>query len=801
MRKITILTVFLTLLSWQANAQFGCGTGIPITNGYTQLGIVTPGTGGVEDWNINPTGTSINASYWDDDVYLFEYTAGVTAESISMTIFSRNAWYGIGIFDDCTGTTFSTELDAASNTTAATSSVVTAAIAPGNTVYIAVGQWGTPNDLDFDVTNFTVTPILCADPTALTAGNITATSADLGWTDNAGVSLWDIEWGAIGFAPTGTPTITGTVTNPHNLTGLTPATTYDFYVRADCGGSGTSAWVGPFSFTTACTVMTLPWSEDFENAGTIPNCWTMAGGENWLFNNAGTGHVGNNGTLSGTTVSNNYFGWVDASGTEAPATLTSPFVDISTLTVPQVSFYEISDNEGNANSTLDVEVWDGAAWNAVGTFNTNTAGWEKRQIVLSSLTFTGPAAVRFTFSETVSGDFYDDIAIDDVTFEEAPTCAAPTALNVTNVNTTSVDLGWTDNAGVSLWDIEWGTAPFVPTGTPNIVGTTTNPHNLTGLTSGTTYEFYVRADCGAVNGTSTWTGPFSFTTAPDYCAGDPFYDNGGATGPYLVNSNDTIVICPTTPGDLVTVTFNSFDLESCCDDLTVFNGNGTGGTSFGTFAGTTIPGPFTSTDPSGCLTFVFTSDGSVQNAGWDATITCVAGPTCAVNLGADTTVCSIDNITLDAGAGPYTYVWAINGTPTGDVTQTIVLDTATLGGNGTYTVVVDVTDTLTSCTSTDTIVVDFSICAGINNLSNNISSTVYPNPTNGMFTLNINTVDVNELEIKVLNLHGQVVFAKNNFDNVSNVSEKIDLSENANGIYFITITSDKGVKTHKVIIQ
>jgi len=331
------------------------------------MGIITPGNGGPEDWNINPTGTSINASYWDDDVYMFEYTAGATAENISMTIFSRNSWYGIGIFDNCTGTTFDTELDAMNNTTASTSSTVSATIAAGNTVYIAVGQWGAPNDLDFDVTDFTVTPIACADPTALSVSNITLTSADLGWTDNAGVSLWDIEWGAAPFTPIGTPTITGTTTNPHNLTGLTSGTSYEFYVRADCGGSGTSAWIGPFAFTTT----------------------------------------------------------------------------------------------------------------------------------------------------------------------------------------------------------------------------------------------------------------------PDYCAGDHFYDNGGAAGDYSNSTtNETTVICPSTPGDVVTATFNSFDTEAGWDDLEVFDGNGTGGTSFGIFDGMTIPGPFLSTDITGCLTFVFNSDGSGQRAGWDATITCAPAPTC-----------------------------------------------------------------------------------------------------------------------------------------------------------------------------
>jgi hypothetical protein len=159
-----------------------------------------------------------------------------------------------------------------------------------------------------------------------------------------------------------------------------------------------------------------------------------------------------------------------------------------------------------------------------------------------------------------------------------------------------------------------------------VTGATVNPHALSGLTANTTYQFYVQADCGTTNGTSTWAGPFSFTTLPDYCAGDHSYDNGGATGNYLNGTNETTVINSSTPGDIVTVTFNTFGLEAGYDFLTIYDGVGTAGTSFGTFTGTTIPGPFTSTDISGSLTFVFTSDGSVNGIGWDATITCSPPP-------------------------------------------------------------------------------------------------------------------------------------------------------------------------------
>ncbi len=95
------------------------------------------------------------------------------------------------------------------------------------------------------------TPPTCPDPSEL--GVVTTqTSADLSWTENGSAMNWDIEWGTEGFTPTGTPTIDDTSDNPYNLMSLMPGTSYDFYVRADCGGD-TSNWIGPFTFLTLFT--------------------------------------------------------------------------------------------------------------------------------------------------------------------------------------------------------------------------------------------------------------------------------------------------------------------------------------------------------------------------------------------------------------------------------------------------------------------------------------------------------------------------------------------------------------------
>lgn len=100
------------------------------------------------------------------------------------------------------------------------------------------------------------------------------------------------------------------------------------------------------------------------------------------------------------------------------------------------------------------------------------------------------------------------------------------------------------------------------------------------------------------------------------------YDPGGAGGNYGNSMNYVVTYCPDDPSDPVTMVFSMLNTEAGFDFVTIYNGPNTGSPSMGTFSGTNIPGPFTSTHPSGCLTLQFTSDGSLTYAGWAATIYC-----------------------------------------------------------------------------------------------------------------------------------------------------------------------------------
>lgn len=103
-----------------------------------------------------------------------------------------------------------------------------------------------------------------------------------------------------------------------------------------------------------------------------------------------------------------------------------------------------------------------------------------------------------------------------------PTCPAPTAQTETNITATTADLGWTESGTADTWHIEWKAgADFTPgTGADdgNATVTPTPSYSLSSLTDGTTYYWYVQADCGQDG--SDWVGPNEFNTTPanDLCA-------------------------------------------------------------------------------------------------------------------------------------------------------------------------------------------------------------------------------------------------------------------------------------------
>lgn len=88
----------------------------------------------------------------------------------------------------------------------------------------------------------------CQTPQALSA-SVSSNLVTISWYDGNGSDLFNIEYGPLGFTLGNGTTINSSETYK-DLIGLPSETTYDFYVRANCGGTETSEWAGPHSFVT-----------------------------------------------------------------------------------------------------------------------------------------------------------------------------------------------------------------------------------------------------------------------------------------------------------------------------------------------------------------------------------------------------------------------------------------------------------------------------------------------------------------------------------------------------------------------
>ena len=224
-----------------------------------------------------------------------------------------------------------------------------------------------------------------------------------------------------------------------------------------------------------------------------------------------------------------------------------------------------------------------------------------------------------------------------------------------------------------------------------------------------------------------------------------------------------------------------------------------------------------------------------------------------VDLGADTSICEGSTLTLDAGAGDYSYLWSDNSTG------------QTLGVASTGTYSVTVTD-VSGCQTKDTITVTVNTPANVTltyandqlqadyqngtqytwYLNNNVLSTgtdysitpatsgdyfveivdengcttvsdtlhvsltgmhgyplnglaIYPNPSKGKITLLFDK-PANNIQVAVFDLLGNKVY-ETTPENPGTIQKTLDLQELPAGLYFLKIKTDGKIITRKIMIR
>ena len=78
---------------------------------------------------------------------------------------------------------------------------------------------------------------------------------------------------------------------------------------------------------------------------------------------------------------------------------------------------------------------------------------------------------------------------------------------------------------------------------------------------------------------------------------------------------------------------------------------------------------------------------------------------------------------------------------------------------------------------------------------------VYPNPSKDIFNISFVSEEVQNLEVKVLNMIGEVVYTEGLESFVGEYTKQINLSSYTKGVYFLEITTNTGVVNKKIVLQ
>lgn len=299
-------------------------------------------------------------------------------------------------------------------------------------------------------------------PTGLVTTNVGATTVSLSWnasTDNIGVSGYDIyQDGAV---------VTSSGTTSATVTGLSPNTTYSFYVVAkDAAGnqSGNSDTVSATTEDlTGCDGgVGLPYSQSFESG--LGN-WTQNTGDDldWSVDAGGT--PSNNTGPSSAVDGSNYI-YVEASGNgtgypDKSAILTSPCFDLSGVSTANFSFqYHMFGSSDFGTIDLEISADNGASWTSIWNQSGNQGNaWQSVSLDLSS--YIG-GSVLLRFNRVTGGTWQADLAIDDInlTSEISSDCESGDITLTITFDNYPQETSWsvTDASGAVIASEQYSTA-------------------------------------------------------------------------------------------------------------------------------------------------------------------------------------------------------------------------------------------------------------------------------------------------------------------------------------------------------
>jgi hypothetical protein len=157
------------------------------------------------------------------------------------------------------------------------------------------------------------------------------------------------------------------------------------------------------------------------------------------------------------------------------------------------------------------------------------------------------------------------------------------------------------------------------------------------------------------------------------------------------------------------------------------------------------------------------------------------------DAGMDVTICLGESVVLKANGG-LIYEWS-----TGDSSQNVKVSPK-------RTTIYNLKATRGGVSTTDTVVVNVEHCE--NNSFEDVTMidfTVFPNPSNGMVTLNIENVS-DDLKLAVFDLNGRMIHSENVNGRYNNFNKQLDFSRFSKGIYLVKLYNEHTNLTKKILL-
>ncbi|WP_417291434.1 T9SS type A sorting domain-containing protein [Corallibacter sp.] len=258
-----------------------------------------------------------------------------------------------------------------------------------------------------------------------------------------------------------------------------------------------------FIFSILClSVKSQILTEGFE--GGIPAGWTqtqLAGTTNWTTsgNNQNSSIQPRTGSLMAYFYVGNY---------TSRTRLETPSLDLTTVTTPVLTFYYTNVDWGGDTEELRVfyKNSSGGAWNQLAVYTVTVGSWTEVNIVLPNPTND------YYIGFEAKANWGRGLTIDDVLIDELSGCLPPGSLNVLPTSVSEAQLSWVAAGSEGDWTYEYGLSGYTQ-GSGAIGGSAVTAEfaDISSLTVGETYDFYVQANCGGTDGDSTFTGPYTWT--------------------------------------------------------------------------------------------------------------------------------------------------------------------------------------------------------------------------------------------------------------------------------------------------